>query len=117
MNIDKLPKKVQEYIKDLQRQRETAVRVLDDYINDQTPSAFSYQDMECTGEQPGSTLRKRFVQTYKMDIIHCGIKLNVMLRSNAIELKWGTEKFNGDAAFIPQTYQCAKLINKENMRD
>jgi hypothetical protein len=119
--IEKLPAWAREHIKDLQRQRDLAVRSLNEYCDTQTPSPFFTSDMESTGEQKGPTIRKRYIQAYKIIVEHEGVSLKVMVRpgdSKKIELQWGVAegRITEDIAFVPCSFQAADLIAKENMR-
>jgi hypothetical protein len=116
MNIEKLPKWAQEIIRDLTRQRETAIRALNEYIDNQTPSPIYVEEMECTGEGIGPSYKKRYIQSRKISVSHSGVDLVILLRDDYIDLQWGSEKLNRDAAFIPSSYQSARLVSKENMR-
>ena len=117
INCEKLPKKVQAYIRDIERERETAIRALNEYLDNQTESPFSYSDYLCTGEDKGSPIYKtKYIQTHKIEIKHAGIIFTAMLRDNTIDLKWEAENRSTRAiAFIPASYQGARLVSKENM--
>ena len=53
-NVEKLPKWAQDYIKDLIRERENAVTILNDFQNSQTVSRVFYDEHACTGEVTGT---------------------------------------------------------------
>jgi|SRR3972149_7480982 len=116
MDTNKLPKWAQEQIKKLQRQRDTAVKLLEEYLNEQTPSAFSYDDFSHLGEDQGKFTTK-YVQTHKMEVEHAGVHLTIILREKHIDLQWGgVPEHHGEMAFIPASHQAAYLVSKENMR-
>ncbi|HDY68749.1 MAG TPA: hypothetical protein ENH85_13290 [Candidatus Scalindua sp.] len=116
MNVDKLPKWAQSYIKDIERERETAIRALNEYIDNQTKSSFYIDEMECTGEDQGPSVKRRYIQTHKITVVHEKVELNIMLRKREIDLNWGGLNHScEDVAFIPSTYQSARLVSKDNM--
>jgi hypothetical protein len=116
--IAKLPQWAQGYIRNIQRERETAIRELNEWTNSQTPSAFQIMEMSCTGEQAGPTTRMRFVQTRNMEVHHAGITLRIStMDDEAVKLQWTQwKRHSGDVAFIPESFGCARLITKENMK-
>jgi hypothetical protein len=117
-NFDKLPKKVQEYIITIERERESAIKALNEYLDNQTKSPFSYNDFLCTGEEEtgGPTYKTKYVQTHKMEIEHCGVILSVMLRDKTIDMKWESSNHGlREVAFIPSCFQGARLVSKDNM--
>lgn len=120
--ITKLPKWAQEHIKNLTRQRDVAVRALDKYVNKQTESSFYTEDLECTGEQSGPTCRKRYIQTHSIFVVWQGVKLQIDAHDygnvgSGIYLRWSADdRISNDIAFIPASYQSARLVNKAFMR-
>ena len=93
-DISRLPKWAQEMITDLQRERETAIKALNDHLDSQTPSPFRIEDMVCTGEQTAPSKKVVFIQTYKMTVEFKGIRLDILTsddshqRQAGIELSW-----------------------------
>jgi hypothetical protein len=65
-NIESLPKWAQERIRDLERERDTAVGALRDAEDAQTPSRIWYDDYHCLGEQRGPSNVRHYVQTRKV---------------------------------------------------
>ncbi len=118
MDFKKQPKWVQEYIEKIERAKETAIRTLNEFVDNQTESQFSYDDMVCLNENnDGPSVKEKFVQTYKMKIVNHGVELNVMIRDKSIELSWGTPNYgSGEVAFIPLSFQQAKIVSNEHMR-
>jgi hypothetical protein len=116
INFGKLPKKVLEYIKDIERERETAITALHKHLDNQTESPFYYNDYLCTGEGVGPTYTRTYIQTYKMEVKHAGVVLRVMLRDNVIDLHWESISAGmHQIAFVPHSFQGARLVSKENM--
>jgi hypothetical protein len=116
--IEKLPKWAQEYIKDLEREREVSIRELNSYCDEQTESPFYTLDLVCTGENQGPSQKVRYIQTNKIEVNNGGVLLQLILRGNHICLSWTAEDFlqSMDVAFIPTGYQQASLVANENMR-
>lgn len=120
MQINKLPKWAQEYIAKIERERDIAVRALRDYTDSTTESPFSVTTPECTGEQAGPSHIKRYIQAHTVDVEWRGVKLSISAHDycadDGIRLQWETKRLGRDVAFIPMSYQCARLVAKECMR-
>jgi hypothetical protein len=120
--IAKLPKWAQDHIRDLERQREVAIKALDDALNTQTESPFYTEDFLCLGEQRGPTTRRRHFQAHRIIVEWRGIRLDVKASDygngqSGIGLQWtGKHHRTGDIAFIPTSYQAASLVAPEDMR-
>jgi len=123
-DITKLPKWAQERIRDLERQRDVAVKTLNQFQDSQTPSPVFYREFVCTGETDGSSEKIGYIQASVIEFTHAGVFLRVMLsrekdpsRDFGIELSWSnTDRHSAQVAFIPKSYQQAQLVAKENMR-
>lgn len=122
MDIAKLPKWAREHIKKIERERDTAIRALNEYCNKQTPSPFRVEDNIGTGEKLGGSKKVRYIQTHSIIVENEGVQLRILVRTyqrehKEIELQWGKPNYaTGEVAFIPTTFQAAKLVSKENMR-
>jgi len=117
-NITKLPKWAQDKIRDVERQRDIAVNALNEYIDDQTPSAFSIDDLICTGEEHGPSFKRRYIQTRQMDIDHAEVHLDIQLRDDYIDIRYnGGEHCLSEICMTPCSFQNIKLTAKKNMRD
>lgn len=121
--IGKLPKWAQDYIKSIEQQRFVAVRALDEFVDNQTPSPFYFEDNSCTGEQSGPTNRRVYVQAHCIKVEWRGVHLSVSANDygncgEGIRLQWEASGRHGgrDAAFIPSSYQNARLVSKEDMQ-
>ena len=114
--IAKLPKWAQDHIRDIQRQRDIAVRALDQYTDNQTPSPFYVQEMECV-EKGAPKFYTRYIHGHRMNVIHQGIELQILLRDDHIDLSWsGYEKSMAEIAMIPASFQRVRLLAKDRMR-
>ena len=116
--IAKLPKWAQEHIADLQRRTAEAERAFREYTDSQTPSRIFYDDYVCIGG--GSPEHsKKYIQSDRPTIMAHGVRLDVLVRDEekGIEIQWDDEKRHyHEIAFLPQSFQKAKLVTKENIR-
>jgi len=117
-DVTKLPKWAQEYIRKVERERDTAVRALNEYVDNQTPAPFYIDELESIGEQRGPSQLRRYIQAHGMRVHHAGVYLDITLRDGEIDLQWnGNSSFSlSEIAFIPSSHQSARLVAKENMR-
>ena len=117
MNIEKLPKWAQAHIRKIERERSEAINKLNSSLDKQTPSDIYYEDMVCAGEKKGPSTKRFYIQSYKITIKHDGVELEIICRDGCIYISWGDDKYgHRDVAFIPWSYQQARLVSKENMR-
>jgi len=111
--IERLPKWAQDHIKDLERQRETAIETLNDALDNQTPGPFFY-------DWPGLVRKRVYVQSGgRVECEYAGVLLRVFVRPdiNGIGLQWTTPEMSSrDIALIPESYCAARLVAKEGMR-
>ena len=115
--IGKLPKWVQKHIKDISIERSTAIKALNEFIDNQTESPVWYDDLICTGEEQGPSFKKKYIQTRSITFEYAGVSLRVLLRDNQLDLSWSAgDRFSSkEAAFIPTSYMQARIVAKENM--
>jgi len=114
--IDKLPKFAQSYIRDLIRERETAIKALNDWTDTQTPQSFFIEEMICTGEEAGPSIKRRYIEGHRMAVVHKGVRLTICLRDKEIDLQWEDERRSmKEVAMIPRSYQQVFLTSAENM--
>lgn len=115
--VGHLPKWARELIEALSRERDKAVKALNKYHDNQTKSSFYHEDRFSIGEDEVS-FKKVYIQAYDIKVKHKGVFLQVRLGQDGINLRWEDEKRHGrHVAFIPENWQGAVLIAKENMRD
>lgn len=108
--INKLPKWAQEYIEKLERERNIAIQELDEYLNSQKESPFYVREFEL------GRFFNRYIQTHRMDVQHGDVHLSILLRENHIDLSWSNdESGSNEVAFIPTSFQAAKLVSKKNL--
>jgi hypothetical protein len=65
-DVSKLPKWAQDRIRDLERERDTAVTALREAEDAQTPSRIWYDDYHCLGERQGPSSVRHYVQTRRV---------------------------------------------------
>lgn len=122
--INKLPRWAQRHIEELQRQRDEAVRELNEWVDHQTPSPIFINEYVGIGEQRGPSEKRRYIQGRGLSIEWQGVSLDILLakddsqRDDGIEIRWGGERrLSGSmVAMIPKSFQMVSLVAKENMR-
>ena len=117
-DIIKLPRWAQDRIAKLERERDTAIRALDEYCDAQTPSSIYYDEWLSTGEKQGSSGKRIYVQSDHVVIDAHGVNLSVRIESasRALSLQWGRNTYGGDVCMQPRSYQNVWLIAKEIMK-
>jgi len=112
--LEKLPKWAQEYIRDLEHERETAINALNQHLDNQTPSPFYVDELVSTGEQQGPSHKRRHFQAHRMTVGHAGVELNILLRhDDRIELSWFGDNHMRNIGIVPRSYQSIDLIGTE----
>jgi hypothetical protein len=116
--LAKLPVWAQEYIRDLQRQRDIAVRELNEWRDQQTPSPFYIDEMVSTGEQQGPSIKRRYIQAHRITCESSGVALDIFAAVSVfenqrnIQLRWqGTEPIG----LFPQASNCLFFVAKRHM--
>jgi hypothetical protein len=119
----KLPKWAQEKVKSLSRERDIAVRELNEYLDTQTPSPVMVEEHPCIGEARGPSYKTRYIQAKDVKFVWQGVELTVSLRERGpqpdtgIQLSWSDEKRGiAHVCMMPLSFNRVQLITKENMR-
>lgn len=118
--IDKLPKWAQQQIRQLTQERDSAVSALFRYEDAQTPSKVWTEDIHHLLGR--TTFVKNYFQCDGLTIEQAGVRLKVRGlwdEKTPISLAWGPaccDSRLGDIAFIPESYQQARLVAPENLR-
>ena len=116
--LAKLPRWAQEHIHNLERRMDVAERTLMEFKDNQTPSGIFYKEYCCIGEGTPATLT-RFVQAESITVQAHGVRVHASINDSrkVVELQWGdTNAISTDVAFIPESFQKARLVNKIHMR-
>lgn len=118
--IAKLPKWAQEHIETISRERELAVRSLNQYCDESTPSPFSTFEYVCTGEIQGPSGKRRYIQAIAIEVEWRGVTLRIDANDygnngKGIRLQWGTKRNTEEVAFIPTSYQAARILTAGDM--
>jgi hypothetical protein len=114
--LTKLPKWVQVHLRDLERQREEAIRSLDGFTARQRPSKIWTEDWICDGESRGPTTRKFFVQSNSVNILHNEIELRILCRDEGIDLSWSGPKYSvRDVPMIPKSSNEVYLVHPKDL--
>ena len=112
---EKLPKYLRGYIEGVERERDAAVNNLAAYVDDQTESNVWFYDRDGNKVYLSQDASERLTVRSKCGKIH--LRVN-NYRDNCIDLSWcgGKDEYGmGDIAFIPSSYQQARLVAPENM--
>ncbi len=114
--IEKLPKWAQEHIRVIERQRDSARDALRNFKDSQTESPIHYELHPCTGEKPGPSFIKHFIQSNAVKFNYAGVNLDVSIWDNQISISWsGNDGLRG-VAMVPYGYNQVKLISKSNLK-
>lgn len=120
--IAKLPKWAQEHVRFISMQRDAAVKALNRFNDSQTESPFFVEDHVCSGESSGPSTKKMFIQAYCMSVNWRGVLLKIDANDygqsgHGIRLQWnGADRTIEEIAFIPTSFQSAKILTKKDMR-
>ena len=116
--IKKLPKWVQERMRDLLRERDAAINALNEFTDNQTGSCIWHELWPSTGENKGPTTKRQYIQDYKMDFEFEGVHLTVLLREGeGIDLSYRSVKRHiADVALVPRSHQQIFLVSANNLR-
>ena len=119
-DLSRQPKYVQDYVEKIERERDTAIKALNEYHDDQSPSPFFVDDLMCLGEGKtgGPTSTRRYLPgVHRLLVNYKGVLLTIVLREKQIDLSWGDSQiYRGDIAMVPSGFQSAYLISASNMR-
>lgn len=116
-DVTKLPKWAQDRIRDLERQRDTAIRTLHEFRDAEKPSGVYVEDHACTGEVQGPTLYRHYIQSREVMFEVGSLKLAVRLPwdrngSDGITLQWedtARRILHRSPGFVPLSY-CRAVI-------
>jgi len=116
--IARLPKWAQDHICRLERQRERAVAEMNAALDTQSESPMYVDALVLAGETgKGPTVKRRYVQGRQIVIEWQDVRLSVDCRGDGLRLQWETSNRGvSRVAMIPDSFQAAYLVTRENMR-
>lgn len=126
MKLTSLPVWAQDYIADLELERNQAVRVLNDHIQAQEPSPIFVDEYPCTGERQGPVVKRLYIKSHRITIEHAGVFCNVSCdeegtrHDEAIRIAYGRadgSKSSGGVALMATGMGEITLISKHNLTD
>jgi hypothetical protein len=116
--LARLPKWAQQEIRKLQRQRDAAVRKLNEMEDSQTPSRVWTEDIVHLADK-GPQFVRQYFQAEKLEIEHAGVSLSIRglhHGSKQINLTWNAvSRAIGPIYFVPEAFQQARLVAPENV--
>ncbi len=95
-DFTKLPKWAQEYIQNIERERDLSIRSLNEFVDNQTPTKFWVEDLVSTGEERGPSNKRHYLQTRDVMIKVGKTEVQILLREENqldINVGWGTLRF------------------------
>ncbi len=117
--LAKLPKWAAEYIKEIERQRETAISALNEYTDNQTVSPLFADELECL--EAGSPRHIiRYFQGREIQAKFMGVHVRMYLceTRKRIEIQYSREDDRtGDVCLQPSSHQSFSLIAPKCLRD
>lgn len=117
--IAKLPKWVQDEMKKLRLERDAAVNALNRFTDDQTPTGIWVEEHPCTGEKPGPSFKRRYINAHKVDFECGGVHLSVRFDedSERIDLSYceGAD-YTGEVAMLVKSFNRVVLSTKGNIQ-
>lgn len=120
--LAKLPKWAQEHIEIIERERFVAVRALNEFSDTQTQSPFYHEKFTCPGEENGPSNKRVYIDAHTIVAEYHGIHLEIQCATfseekKGIQIQWSsTKRGTGNIALVPESYQSARLLTKEDMR-
>lgn len=119
--IAKLPRWAQDHLNNISRERDAAIRSLNEFCDNQSPSPFYIEDHPCTGETSGPSRKRIYIQAHAITVEWAGVILNIDAndygnRKNEIEISWSTAEGTRDVAMVPRCFNAVIIKTKENMR-
>lgn len=116
--IAKLPKWAQDYIKTVCRERDMAIRTLNEFQDTQTKSDFWIEDLVCTGETVGPATKVRYIQTNSIHVESEGVHVEVsafhgrIQSRHGIEVVWrSSDRSFGHICCVPESFQQIRLLS------
>lgn len=108
--IAKLPKWAQDHITALTRQRDTAVRQMNEAADKDTPAPFFFEDHVCIKDGSPDVVR-RYIQSRWIRFEHLGLSVTLLLREMhrgkyVLDIQYGgAMRLNEEILMQPRSYQ------------
>jgi hypothetical protein len=104
-DFTKLPKWAQEYIKNIEREREMAIRTLNEFQDSDTPSSYWIEDNVCTGEEQGPTTKRHYVQANRVTVKVGKGEVDFYLRDGDLQISTGIHTLR----FVPNASNSIRI--------
>lgn len=108
--VKKLPKWAQDYIEQLERQREAAIKAMEDAANGTTPAPFYFEDHACIRDGGPTTVR-HYVQAPWLKFDYGGLHVDFLLREHGedkvLDIQYGPDDrlVGGKIVLEPRSYR------------
>lgn len=107
----KFPKWVQDYIRKIQYERDAAVRTLNEFIDNQTPTNIYTEAHPCTGEASGPTHKINYIQghgvTFKIGKEEISVRFTFDHPGLRISSGWRR------LVFKPEASNCIEIVEEK----
>lgn len=110
-----LPRWAQLHIEDLQRQRDEAVRTLENFTQEQKPQHFYMESTVCIKQGSPTTLR-RYIHGHWLRYEHRGLDFTIIEYEDHVSFQYGQVRGLRDILMQPSSYQQFKLIYPEQVK-
>jgi hypothetical protein len=103
--LNRLPRWAQDYIHDLRRERDEAVKALAEWEDEQTPSSFYVVSHVRDGEKVGAPARYRYINGGRVEFAAAGIEVAFIERRDGLDVLFGAASRTGPgqtAALFPK---------------
>ena len=113
--FQRLPKWAQDQMLKWKLERDESVKKLNEFLDQQTPSPFYMEELVCTGEREGPSLKTYYAQGHTMEVCASGICLRVFAaekvfsEKKSIDLSWEAEDPRKFVSLIPESHQHVRL--------
>lgn len=110
-DFTKLPKWTQEYIQNIERERDVAIRTLNEFQDSQTPTPYWTEEYTCLGESTphgdrGPTNKRHYVQAHRMTVKVGKSEVDFFLREpDLLEISTGSHTMR----FKPHSSNCIQM--------
>lgn len=108
-----LPMWAQQHIEMLQRQRDAAVRTLEQFTEEQKPQHFYVEDIVCIKQGAPTTMR-RYIHGHFIRYEHRGLEFSISEYDDGVSIQYGQGRSGlHNVLMQPTSFQQIKLIYPE----